>query len=91
MDVLAQGVLEVGPGGDVGRDVEEDVVAQEHPFIVTVDPEQDNNPWGAMATPKDSVMTVSYTHLDVYKRQYYCSGKSVGRCGKQGKVFFSRG
>lgn len=29
------------------------------PFIVTVDPEQDNNPWGAMATPKDSVMTGS--------------------------------
>ena len=28
-------------------------------FIVTVDPEQDNNPWGAMATPKGSVMTGS--------------------------------
>ena len=26
---------------------------QAEPFIVTVDPEQDNNPWGAMATPKD--------------------------------------
>lgn len=32
---------------------------QAEPFIVTVDPEQDNNPWGAMATPKDSVMTGS--------------------------------
>ena len=32
---------------------------QAEPFIVTVDPEQDNNPWGAMATPKDSVMTAS--------------------------------
>ena len=32
---------------------------QAEPFIVTVDPEQDNNPWSAMATPKDSVMTGS--------------------------------
>ena len=32
---------------------------QAEPFIVTVDPEQDNNPWGAMATPKDSIMTGS--------------------------------
>lgn len=32
---------------------------QAEPFIVTVDLEQDNNPWGAMATPKDSVMTGS--------------------------------
>ncbi len=32
---------------------------QAEPFIVTVDPEQDNNPWGAMATPKDSVTTGS--------------------------------
>ena len=32
---------------------------QAEPFIVTVDPEQDNNPWGAMATPKDSVLTGS--------------------------------
>ena len=32
---------------------------QAEPFIVTVDPEQDNNPWGAMATPKGSVMTGS--------------------------------
>ena len=32
---------------------------QAEPFIVTVDPEQDNNPWGAMANPKDSVMTGS--------------------------------
>ena len=42
---------------------------QAEPFIVAVDPEQDNNPWGAMATPKDSVMTGSdsyqkYTVLD---------------------------
>ena len=42
---------------------------QAEPFIVTVDPEQDNNPWGAMATPKDSVMIGSnsyqkYTVLD---------------------------
>ena len=32
---------------------------QAEPFIVAVDPEQDNNPCGAMATPKDSVMTGS--------------------------------
>ena len=32
---------------------------QAEPFIVTVDPEQDNNPWGAMATPKDSALTGS--------------------------------
>ena len=32
---------------------------QAEPFIVTVDPEQDNNPWGAMATLKGSVMTGS--------------------------------
>ena len=32
---------------------------QAEPFIVTVDPEQNNNPWGAMATPKGSVMTGS--------------------------------
>lgn len=32
---------------------------QAEPFIVTVDPEQDNNPWCAMATPKDSVLTGS--------------------------------
>lgn len=32
---------------------------QAEPFIVTDDPEQDNNPWGAMATPKGSVMTGS--------------------------------
>ena len=42
---------------------------QAEPFIVTVDPEQDNNPWGAMATPKDSALTGSnsyqkYTVLD---------------------------
>lgn len=32
---------------------------QAEPFLVSVDPEQDNNPWGAMATPKDSVMKAS--------------------------------
>ena len=32
---------------------------QAEPFLVSVDPAQDNNPWGAMATPKDSVMTGS--------------------------------
>lgn len=42
---------------------------QAEPFLVSIDPEQDNNPWGAMATPKDSVMTGSdsyqkYTVLD---------------------------
>ena len=42
---------------------------QAEPFLVSVDPEQDNNPWGAMAVPKDSVMTGSdayqkYTVLD---------------------------
>ena len=26
---------------------------QAEPFLVSIDPEQDNNPWGAMATPKD--------------------------------------
>ena len=39
---------------------------QAEPFIVTVDPEQDNNPWGAMATPKDSVMTGSFGLLISY-------------------------
>ena len=42
---------------------------QAEPFLVSIDPEQDNNPWGAMATPKGSVMTGSnayqkYTVLD---------------------------
>ena len=42
---------------------------QAEPFLVSIDPEQDNNPWGAMATPKDSVMIGSnsyqkYTVLD---------------------------
>lgn len=32
---------------------------QAAPFLVSIDPEQDNNPWGAMATPKDSVMKAS--------------------------------
>lgn len=32
---------------------------QAEPFLVSIDPEQDNNPWGAMATPKDSVMKSS--------------------------------
>lgn len=32
---------------------------QAEPFLVSIDPEQDNNPWGAMATPKDSVMKAS--------------------------------
>lgn len=32
---------------------------QAEPFLVSIDPEQDNNPWGAMATPKDSVMKTS--------------------------------
>lgn len=32
---------------------------QAEPFLVSVDPEQDNNPWGAMATPKDSVIKAS--------------------------------
>ena len=32
---------------------------QAGPFLVSIDPEQDNNPWGAMATPKDSVMKAS--------------------------------
>ena len=32
---------------------------QAEPFLVSIDPAQDNNPWGAMATPKDSVMTGS--------------------------------
>ena len=32
---------------------------QAEPFLVSVDPEQDNNPWCAMATPKGSVMTGS--------------------------------
>ena len=37
---------------------------QAEPFLVSIDPEQDNNPWGKMATPKDSVMTGS----DVYQK-----------------------
>lgn len=32
---------------------------QAEPFLFSIDPEQDNNPWGAMATPKDSVMKAS--------------------------------
>ena len=32
---------------------------QAEPFLVSIDPEQDNNPWGAMATSKDSVMKAS--------------------------------
>ena len=32
---------------------------QAEPFLVSIDPEQDNNSWGAMATPKDSVMKAS--------------------------------
>ena len=32
---------------------------QAEPFLVTVDPAQDNNPWCAMATPKDSALTGS--------------------------------
>ena len=32
---------------------------QAEPFLVSIDPEQDNNPWGAMATPKDSVTKAS--------------------------------
>ena len=42
---------------------------QAEPFLVSVDPAQDNNPWCAMATPKGSVMTGSdsyqkFTTLD---------------------------
>lgn len=32
---------------------------QAEPFLVSIDPKQDNNPWSAMATPKDSVMKAS--------------------------------
>mgnify|MGYP002765366699 FL=1 len=32
---------------------------QAEPFLVCVDPAQDNNPWCAMATPKDSALTGS--------------------------------
>ena len=32
---------------------------QAEPFLVSIDPEQYNNPWGAMATPKDSVIKAS--------------------------------
>lgn len=32
---------------------------QAESFLVSINPEQDNNPWGAMATPKDSVMKAS--------------------------------
>ena len=32
---------------------------QAEPFLVIVDPAQDNNPWCAMATPKDSALTGS--------------------------------
>ncbi len=32
---------------------------QAEPFLVSIDPAQDNNPWGAMATPKGGVMTGS--------------------------------
>ena len=32
---------------------------QAEPFLVSIDSEQDNNPWGAMATPKGSAMKAS--------------------------------
>lgn len=35
---------------------------QAEPFLVSIAPEQDNNPWGAMATPKDSVMKASNSY-----------------------------
>ena len=42
---------------------------QAEPFLVSIDPAQDNNPWCAMATPKDSALTGSdsyqkFTTLD---------------------------
>ena len=44
-------------------------VYQAEPFLVSIDPAKDNNPWSRMATPKGSVMTGSdsyqkYTVLD---------------------------
>ena len=60
---------------------------QAEPFIVTVDPEQDNNPWGAMATPKDSVMTGSdsyqkFTVLDEEIEVYLRITKADEETGK---------
>jgi len=62
---------------------------QAEPFIVTVDPEQDNNPWGAMATPKDSVMTGSdsyqkFTVLDEEIEVYLHITKVDEETGKTG-------
>ena len=60
---------------------------QAEPFIVTVDPEQDNNPWGAMATPKDSIMTGSdsyqkFTVLDEEIEVYLRITKVDEKTGK---------
>ena len=52
---------------------------QAEPFLVSIDPAQDNNPWCAMATPKDSALTGSdsyqkFTVLDEEIEVY------AGRC-----------
>lgn len=38
---------------------------QAEPFLVSVDPAQDNNPWCAMATPKDSALTGSDSYQKI--------------------------
>ena len=60
---------------------------QAEPFLVSIDPEQDNNPWGAMATPKDSVMKASdsyqkFTVLDVEIEVYLKITKLDTETGK---------
>ena len=60
---------------------------QAEPFLVSIDPEQDNNPWSAMATPKDSVMIGSnsykkYTVLDEEIEVYLRITKIAEETGK---------
>lgn len=60
---------------------------QAEPFLVSIDPEQDNNPWGAMATPKDSVMKASdsyqkFTVLDEEIEVYLKITKLDAETGK---------
>ena len=60
---------------------------QAEPFLVSIDPEQDNNPWGAMATPKGSVMKASdsyqkFTVLDEEIEVYLKITKADAETGK---------
>ena len=52
---------------------------QAEPFLVSIDPEQDNNPWGAMATPKDSVMKASDSYQKFTVLDECCFAKKLKR------------